>query len=399
MFEEQLARNMARRISDAGYRWVIDTKRNYHLIQIPEDADYEDIRKVLQAVSEVHGVKWVSPSVWFPASEFRREDHTPDYELIKKTTLKLADAYYKPDAKFAIKANRSEKQYTIPSDEIERWLGTEVINHTKWDKVNLRNPDRAFRIRIYTRDLFIIPERYDGPGGLPVNSAGHVLSLLSGGFDSPIASWLMARRGCSVDFIHFTASHPHPELFENSKMDRLAQWLSRFTLQSRLFLVPYTYFDMTMPDHSRPKALMVFRRFMSRTAEHLAEEIGAKALVTGDSLSQVASQTLDNLVANYDAISMPVLQPLIGYNKDDIVELSRQIGSYDLSVEPYKDCCSLIARNPEIKAKAHLLQEYEEEWIPDYDKLIEQSLGDALCVEYRCGKKLNTYTNTLVVEE
>lgn len=389
-FEEQLASNIARKIGRAGYRWIVDTKRHYHLVHIPGSSGIEEINDVIRLISEVNGVQWVAPAIWYPASDFRQKDHTPDYELIRKHVLELARHYYQPGESFAVKVVRSEKQHTLPSDQLERWLGAEINEHTDWEKVDLTTPDRRFRVRIYVKDLFIIPERTAGPGGLPVGSAGQAITLLSGGFDSPIAAWLMARRGCHIDFIHFTASHPHPEFFADSKMDRLCRWLSRFTLSSRLYLIPYTYFDMAIPDHNRPQALMVFRRFMSRTAERLAGEIGAKALITGDSLSQVASQTLENLVANYQSISMPVMQPLIGYEKDEIVQLSRTIGSYELSVEPYKDCCSLISQNPETKAKPHILENFEKKWIPDYEGLIEQSLNDGWCMYYECGNQIGS---------
>lgn len=390
-FEDQLGNNIRKRLKSEGYNWPVDVKRHYQVVQVPEEASRDQILKAVRYISEVHGVRWASPAIWLPSEEFRDEDYKPRYELIKKIAFQIAEQNYEEGQTFAVKIKRSDKKHTLPSEQLERWLGKEIVENTPWEKVNLKSPDLELIIRFYRDEMFISPKRYMGPAGLPVGSAGPALSLLSGGFDSPIASWMMARRGCNLDFIHFTPSHPHPEIIENSKIDRLAAWLSRYTLNSRLYMVPYTHFDLTMPSHNRPKALMVFRRFMSRTAEELARRIDAKALVTGESLAQVASQTLENLVTNNAVLSIPVFQPLIGHNKDEIIELARKIGSHDLSVEPYKDCCSLISTNPEIKSKPHVIQKFEERWIPDYQGLIDRTLDDAYCYDYECGKKVNAY--------
>lgn len=390
-FEDQLGSNVLKRIKSEGFNWPVDVKRHYQVVRVPEDASEDQILKAIGNITEVHGVRWASPAVWLPSEKFRNEDNTPKYNMIKEIAVQIAEQCFKEGRTFAVKLKRSDKKYTLPSEQLERWLGKEIVENTPWNNVNLKSPDLELIIRVYRDELFISPKKYMGSSGLPVGSAGHALSLLSGGFDSPIASWMMARRGCSLDFIHFTPSHPHPEEIENSKIDRLAAWLSRYTLTSRLYMVPYTHFDLSMPSHNRPKALMVFRRFMSRTAEELANRIDAKALVTGESLAQVASQTLENLVTNNSVLSMPVFQPLIGHNKDEIIELSRKIGSHDLSVEPYKDCCSLISTNPETKSNPKTIRKFEERWIPDYQDLIDRTLDDAYCYEYECGKKVNAY--------
>jgi thiamine biosynthesis protein ThiI len=218
---------------------------------------------------------------------------------------------------------------------------------------------------------------------LPVSSAGRVLTLLSGGIDPPVAAWLMAKRGCRVDLIHFTAASLQLEEAQDYKVTLLARILNRYTLHSRLFLVPYTYFDLALMRTKVDYELVLFRRFMARVAEKLADRLKAQALVTGDNLSQVASQTLSNLASTSQAIAMPILRPLIGFDKEEIMSLARRIGTYDLSIEPYKDCCAIIARHPRTRSRHDRLAAIEARAFPDYDKLIEQTLADAVCVEAR----------------
>jgi thiamine biosynthesis protein ThiI len=207
-----------------------------------------------------------------------------------------------------------------------------------------------------------------------------VLALLSGGIDSPVAAWLMAKRGCRVDFIHFTAVAMQPEEAQPYKVCRLAQRLSDYTLGSRLFLVPYTHFDLALMREPVDYNLVLFRRFMARVAEQLARRLNAQALATGDNLGQVASQTLSNLVSASRAVELPIFRPLLGYDKDEIMALAQQIGTYEMSIEPYKDCCALIAQHPRTRSQHERLAALEARVFPDYQKLIDQTLAEAVCL-------------------
>jgi thiamine biosynthesis protein ThiI len=212
--------------------------------------------------------------------------------------------------------------------------------------------------------------------------------LLSGGIDSPAAAFLMAKRGCTVDFIHFTAENIRQENAHAYKVSKLAQTLSKYTMDSRLYLVPYTHFEFELFGHKIFYELMIFRRFMTRTAEVLAESISAQAIITGDNLAQVASQTLENLVANSRATAMPILRPLITYDKMEIVDLAKQIGTYTLSLKPYKDCCSIVAKNPKTSSEDSRLESLEDDIFDDYDEVIRQTLDEAIILEYSCGERV-----------
>ena len=230
---------------------------------------------------------------------------------------------------------------------------------------------------------------YKGPGGLPVGTSGHLLSLLSGGIDSPVASFLLSRRGASVDWFHMSATHVGEGDFETSVVGRIARTLSRFSLQSRLFVVPYTHFDLALAGGETGYEPVLFRRFLFRIGEALAGRIGASALVTGDSLAQVASQTLDNLVTSTKAVEILVLRPLVGMDKQQIMHLARGIGTYDISIEPYKDCCALYARRVRTRAREEAVSVLERRLVPDYPGLIERSLRDMLWGRYESGKLLS----------
>jgi tRNA uracil 4-sulfurtransferase len=283
---------------------------------------------------------------------------------------------------------RSEKRFPAQSVQLERELGAHVIENTKWQKVDLKHPDITLNVEIQKDEIFIHTKKFKGAGGLPVNTAQKVLVMLSGGIDSPVAAYLAARRGCHIDFVHFSASHIQPEEIENSKIGELARFLSYSTLKSRLYILPSTYFDLAIAGKPADYQLILFRRFMARAAEKLAGHIAAHALVSGDNLSQVASQTLTNIASTIRAIDIPLLQPLITYEKEDIVNLAIQIGTYETSIKVYKDCCSLFQRNPRTVSDHHALTGQEKGIFTDYDKMIRDTIEDGYFLEFRHGRKL-----------
>jgi thiamine biosynthesis protein ThiI len=234
--------------------------------------------------------------------------------------------------------------------------------------------------------MFIYSDRRKGIGGLPVGTSGQVLSLLSGGIDSPVASFLLARRGCIVDWFHVSATHLQARDFSESVVGRIASRLSRHTMCSRLFTVPYTHFDLELGGLDTGYEPVLFRRFLFRVAEELGRKIGSAALVTGDSLGQVASQTLENLIASAKSTDMPLLRPLLGLGKQEIMDLAKQIGTYEISIEPYKDCCALYSRNVRTKTLDAVLTDMEERIFGDYRSVITRTLDDVMWAEYECGK-------------
>ena len=356
-----------------------------------EAQDYTEasLKSVVRTIDQVCGVHSVAVAERLARDELLRagELNRPRVESI---VVRLARESYRAQMTFAVRVHRVDKKFTLSSAEMERWLGQVVRDCTEWERVRLDDPDVTIHVDIYTDAVFFYTERPTGIGGLPVASSGHVLSLLSGGIDSPVASFLLARRGCTVDFFHMSATHMTEGELERSVPGRLAQKLSRFTLRSRLFVVPYTHFDLALSGKNTGYETVLFRRFLFRVAEALALKTRAIAIVTGDSLSQVASQTIENLVSSEKAVDISVLRPLLAMDKQAIMKVAEQIDTYAISIEPYKDCCALFTRRTRTKTYDDVLTRMETKLFPDYEGLIASSLADILRVQYDCGKLLST---------
>lgn len=387
-FRRRLVDNLVWRLRAEGLDWKVGFRHDRIYVEVPRDSAQESLDVALAMVTATPGVATVSRARFFPRSNEPWPAH-PDMGGVEEEVLGLARQHFGPGQSFRVKVKRADKRFPGRSSDLERELGALILRETGWEKVKLKDPDRNFQVSIYPEGIYVTAERRRAVGGLPVGSGGRVLTLLSGGLDSPVAAWMMARRGCSMDFVHFTATHLQLNEAEDNKVAQLARILSQTTLRSRIYLLPYTHFDLALLGNPTPYSLALFRRFIARCAERLAETTGARALVNGDSLGQVASQTLDNMVSNSRAIDMPLLRPLVGMDKNEIVDMARRIGTFDLSVAPYKDCCALIDREPRTRSRHEHLSRIEQEALGDYDGLIDATLADAVCLEFECGQRVD----------
>ncbi|MCS7143878.1 MAG: tRNA 4-thiouridine(8) synthase ThiI [Archaeoglobaceae archaeon] len=261
---------------------------------------------------------------------------------------------------FKISTSRRNKKFPLNSVEINKELGSAVVERTG-KKVDLEKPDVTVWVEIAENFALVYSKRFEGIGGLPVGTAGKVVSLISGGIDSPVASFLAMKRGCEVIPVHFFNKTLHsPDV--RRKIVMLAEKLAEFQGDLKLYMIPFEEVQMEIIRIVPPKLRMViYRRSMMRMANLIAEKEGAKALVTGDNISQVASQTLENLNVIYSASKLAVLPPLLGFDKEEIISLAKKIGTYEISILPYEDCCSLmVAKHPETKSKREIVEEFEE---------------------------------------
>ena len=277
---------------------------------------------------------------------------TPTEPALVEAGLALFRAIAGENASFAVRAENASRILPYDSLELARRVGG-AIKQATGAPVDLEHPDVTIGFRVYGNAIWLLGPRLAGPGGLPLGAHGPVLTLFSGGIDSPVAAWQMMRRGCLTDFLH-VYSQPSPEQVRDTKIvPLLRRILDPQQQKARLFLVPYDTFQAALLQVAvRPELeLILFRRFLARVADRLATEHGFPALVTGDNLGQVASQTLENLVAMGEVATRPVLRPLLTYDKQQIITQARQLGTYDLSIQPYKDCCSLVARHPATRPK------------------------------------------------
>ena len=260
---------------------------------------------------------------------------------------------------FRVHVRRADQHFGVPSPDLARDLGSKVWHARGW-KVDLDHADLVISVEIVPGHAFLYMNKEAGPGGLPTGTAGRVTALLSGGIDSPVAAWRMMKRGCHVTLVHF---HSAPFLSNTSqeKARRLAEVLTRYQLRSRLYLVPFGELQrqvtLSVPGDLR---VIVYRRFMLRIAERIARHVRARALVTGDVVGQVASQTLDNIAAVDSATTLPILRPLVGMDKEEIIGQAQRIGTFEISIVPDQDTCTLFTpRHPETHARRHQIDEVE----------------------------------------
>ncbi len=263
---------------------------------------------------------------------------------------------------FCVRSRRSDKSFPMSTPEIDREIGSQIMQALvgKGLSVDLVRPDYLLEIEIGKEATFIFDQRRPGIGGLPVGSSGNVLCLLSGGIDSPVAAFKMMRRGCRVHSIFFD-NQPFLGAGGYEKVKRLAHIINRYQGEGRLYVVPFEEVQVAIRDLCRPKnRVVLYRRMMYRIASALAGKIGAGALVTGESLGQVASQTLENLAAVSKTVTLPVFRPLIGMDKREIIQSAKEIETYSVSIEPQPDCCSVfMPKNPATKSRLRELEQDE----------------------------------------
>jgi thiamine biosynthesis protein ThiI len=261
---------------------------------------------------------------------------------------------------FRVHVRRADPRFTTPSPELARELGSKVWHARGW-KVDLENADLVIGVEIIPGGAYCYIGRERGPGGLPTGTAGRVVALLSGGIDSPVAAWRMMKRGCHVTLVHFH-SVPFVSKASQDKARQLAEVLTRYQLRSRLYMVPFGELQrqvtLSVPGDLR---VIVYRRLMLRIAQRIARDVRARALVTGDVIGQVASQTLDNMTVIDRASHMTVLRPLVGLDKEEIIEQAQRLGTFDISILPDQDSCTLFTpRHPETHARRATVEEAEQ---------------------------------------
>lgn len=285
------------------------------------------------------------------------------------------------DASFCVRVKRSQL-HTYGSSEAEREIGAQLLRAGIDRKVKMKNPSLQIEVEFFNDTGFFFFKKHDGPGGLPINTSGKLLSLISAGFDSPVASYRMMRRGARVSFVHFH-SYPYSDKEEQDQVKELVKLLSRFQFDTRLFLLPFGKVQKDIASRSEVPAsyrTVVYRRMMMRIASRLAVKEKARGLITGDNLGQVASQTLENLFAVNEVLDIPLYQPLISFDKEHIIAEAEKIGTAEVSSRPCKDTCVMFSpRKPEVRSSVYDLREYEKDLpIEDY---IQEVLSGAELIE------------------
>ncbi|MBU0614072.1 tRNA 4-thiouridine(8) synthase ThiI [Patescibacteria group bacterium] len=359
-FEKKLINNIELALKNQN----VNVKRSFGrlIVELHSDANENKVRNIL---TNIYGI------------ENFHFGYQADAEISKISKIAIDILSKNTDWQtFCIQTKRSTKQFPMTSVEISKEVGGFCLDTFPEKKVKLQNPDKIIFIEIVNDLAYVLDEKIKGSGGMPIGSSAPVLALLSGGIDSPVASRLLMKRGCPVHFIHFH-SQPYTNKFSTEKVKELARLTIAGQQKSSITLVPIIELQKSvMSECNEEYRVLLYRRFMLRLAEHFAKKMKIRALATGESIGQVASQTIENIAAVHSAISIPVLQPLICFDKKEIVEISQKIGTYETSILPHEDCCTVfMPKNPATKASEQDLKKQEERL--DLDALLKISIDNS----------------------
>jgi tRNA uracil 4-sulfurtransferase len=363
-FTELLKRNILAAVKDLGAKEIRSLPARLLLI-FKNDVD------VGLVVERIRGV--------FGIANFSLVERTArDIDALRACILESIDGSH--FTSFRIETQRGDKSFPLTSPEINRELGA-AVKQQSGARVDLSNPEFTVTVEILPRDAFFGFDKVTGAGGLPVGASGRVVALISGGIDSPVASYRMMRRGCRVIFVHFHSA-PYQDNTSQEKVRRLITILTRHQFGSRLYLVPFGEIQrQIVAAVARPLRVVLYRRMMLRIGEAIARKEKAKALVTGESLGQVASQTLDNMAVIQHAVRHPVLRPLVGMDKQEIIDQARRIGTFEISSIADQDCCQLfVPKHP--ATKAHLSDVEADEAKFDVNELLRYGVDNATEEEF-----------------
>ena len=363
LFEDALVKQIHHRLKNLEGKFEVTKEAGRIYAEASEDFDYDE---VIDALQHVFGIVGICPMVQI-------EDN--GYEDLKAQVVKyIDDAYEDKHFTFKVVARRANKQYPVVSDQINRDLGEVILNAFPETKVNVHTPDVLLRVEVRHK-INIFSETIPGPGGMPIGTAGCAMLLLSGGIDSPVAGWMIAKRGVTIDATYFHAP-PYTSERAKQKVVDLAKLVAKYTGPIRLNIINFTDIQLYIYDQCPHDELtIIMRRYMMKIAETIAKENDCLALVTGESIGQVASQTMQSLAVTNEVCELPVMRPLIAFDKQDIVDISLKIGTYETSVLPYEDCCTIfVAKHPVTKPSLKKIKNSEKKLDEKIDELMKTAL-------------------------
>lgn len=368
VFEAKLMKNMKRVLYGLGPVSVFKAQSRIYVE--PGREDYP-VDEAIKRLTKVFGIASVSPVLKLETN--KEAIYQAAVEMVRSL---VSRHLYKT---FKVETKRGDKRFPMNSMEVSRELGGVILEQAPGLKVDVITPD--FIVYVEIREFtYLYSEIIQGVKGLPVGSNGKATLLISGGIDSPVAGWMVAKRGVRIEAVHFY-SYPYTSERAKDKVIRLAQILSQYTLGIRLHIVPFTEIQMEINQKCPQDYLtIIMRRFMMRIAERIAENNGSLGLVTGEAIGQVASQTLESLLVTNSAVKMPVYRPCIGMDKSEVIDISRRIDTFEISILPYEDCCTVfVARHPATKPQLEKTKSYEEAL--DGEALIQKALDGTEVLE------------------
>ena len=362
-FIKTLRNNIKEKLSSFDYEIIDDY---YRMFIIPKD----NIDEIVNNLGDVFGIHEIVITIF---------DSDTSKENIKKISLDVMKE--KEGKTFKVITNRSDKSYEIPSMEMNNIVGGYILKNTNF-KVDVHNPDIKLEIEIRKEGVYVYDKVYAGLKGYPVGTLGKGLLMLSGGIDSPVAGYLTIKRGVSLDYLYFE-SRPHTSIEARNKVISLARKLERFNNGGKLYVINFTKIQESLYKELDPSYLITFmRRKMYLIAERIAKKNHCLAIINGESVGQVASQTLSSILCVNDVTNYPILRPLCSFDKLDIIEISKKIDTYEISILPYEDCCTVfVPRHPVINP--NLKHIYSEESKIDLSKLISEAINTVEIVDLK----------------
>ncbi len=359
-FEDIMIKNMRRKLSDLGAFTFTPSQSTIKV----EGEDGVDLEEAVDRLSRVFGIAGFSRALKLEK----------DFELVLQETGKYLEDQLLSASTFKVCAKRSDKKFPYDSPKICLLLGERLLDEYPHLTVDVHNPEITVTVEVRDNDIFVHANQLRGAGGMPVGSAGRAALMVSGGIDSPVAGWMMAKRGIELTAIHF-ASPPYTSERAEQKVHDLLGKVARYSGRIELSVVPFTEFQEAIRDKC-PEDLftIIMRRMMVLCAQQIASHTGCGALITGESLGQVASQTLGAIACTDEAATMPVFRPLIGMDKDEIISISRKIDTFEISILPFEDCCTVFTpRHPRTRPKLPDVIEAESKL--DIDALVERAVA------------------------
>lgn len=363
MFEDALVKQIRHTLKRCDGEFAVRKSDGRIYVDAVSDFDYDE---TVAALQKVFGIAGICPMVYV-------EDE--GFEKLGERVVRYIDEVYPDKHKsFKVAARRARKNYPLNSMEINMELGGVILDAYPEMSVDVHKPDIMLHVEIRDK-IYIYSEIIPGPGGMPVGTGGKAMLLLSGGIDSPVAGYMIAKRGVKIDAVYFHAP-PYTSERAKQKVIDLAKKVAQYTGPIYLHIINFTDIQLYIYDKCPHDELtIIMRRYMMRIAEHIAKETECLGLITGESIGQVASQTMQSLMATNEVCTIPVYRPLIGFDKMEIVDISEKIDTYETSILPYEDCCTIfVAKHPVTKPNLKFIQKHEENLVEKIDDLVKTAL-------------------------
>lgn len=364
IFEDALVKHIRRALKRVEGNFSVSKAMGRIYVNVESDYDYDEVMEALQCI---FGIVWICPVVQIPDHGFE--------DLSKRVVEYIEQVYPEKPKTFKVDSRRSRKNYPLNSQEMNRELGGIILDAFPDMRVDVHKPEMMLHIEVREKFINIYSKEIPGPGGMPIGTNGKAMLLLSGGIDSPVAGYMIAKRGVFLDATYFHAP-PYTSERAKQKVVDLAKEVAKYSGPIRLHIVNFTDIQLYIYDKCPHEELtIIMRRYMMRIAEELAKRSGAMGLVTGESIGQVASQTMQSLAATNEVCTMPVFRPVIGCDKQEIVELAVKIGTYETSIQPFEDCCTIfVAKHPVTKPNINVIRSSEKKLEEKIDAMVQEAL-------------------------